>query len=58
MAGVLVATLICSDPVCAEEHEAVVGREPLDGLMCDCGCALLAVAFYELTPARAAPTSA
>jgi len=47
----LVATLICSDPACAEEHDAWVDPEAVDHLMCDCGCALVALAFSEVAPA-------
>jgi hypothetical protein len=49
--GMLVVTLVCSDRGCAAEHEAW-SPEPrdLDRLMCDCGCALVAIAYSEATP--------
>jgi hypothetical protein len=47
----LVVSLVCSDRGCAAEHEAW-SPEPrdLDRLMCDCGCALVAIAYSEATP--------
>ena len=42
--------LACSDPVCTEEQEIVVGDlEELDEFVCDCGCILvtLTVASFE-----------
>jgi hypothetical protein len=51
MAGMLVVTLVCSDRGCAAEQEAWA-PEPreLDKLMCDCGCALVAIAYWEASP--------
>jgi hypothetical protein len=48
----LCATLVCSDPGCASEHEACGELERLDALACDCGCALVALAFFDTEPAR------
>lgn len=50
------AVLICSDPGCAEELEAL-GNDPADFecLACDCGCCLQAIAFCEHVEARIAP---
>ena len=43
------ATLICTDPECAEELEGWGELEELDGLLCvSCGCQLLALGFGEL----------
>lgn len=42
--------LVCSDPACAAEREAVVADlDDLDRLACDCGCCLvtLSVALFE-----------
>ena len=51
--AMLVVTLVCSDPDCAAEQEAWA-PEPgeLDRLMCDCGCALVALEYWEATPVR------
>jgi hypothetical protein len=36
--GMLLATVICSDPDCTEEVEVSVGvLDELDGLVCECG---------------------
>jgi hypothetical protein len=45
--------LVCSDPACAAEREAVVADlEELDRLACECGCCLvtLSVALFEPLP--------
>jgi hypothetical protein len=47
MVAMLYATLICSDPDCAEELEAYGEPADLDRLACHCGCTLEAIAFYE-----------
>jgi hypothetical protein len=49
----LCAILICSDPACAEELEAL-GHGPgdFDSLACDCGCTLQAIGFFEHVEAR------
>lgn len=37
----LLARLVCSDPLCAEElEESVAGPAELDALACACGCTL------------------
>jgi hypothetical protein len=43
------ATLVCSDPACAEEFagEAATLHE-LETLLCDCGCALQIVGWPEV----------
>ena len=46
----LYATLICSDPACAEEFEAYGEPADLEHLVCDCGCTLQAIAFCEAQP--------
>jgi hypothetical protein len=45
--GVLVATLICSDPDCDEVVELWRELEELEAAICDCGCGLQAIAFFE-----------
>jgi hypothetical protein len=52
----LCAILICSDPACAEELEAL-GHAPddFDPLLCDCGCTLQAIGFCEHVEARIGP---
>jgi hypothetical protein len=45
----LYATLICTDPSCAEEFEAWGEPDEFDDLLCEtCGCALQALAFSEV----------
>jgi hypothetical protein len=46
----LYATLICSDPDCAEEFEAWGEPDDFEKLICDCGCTLEAIAFCEAQP--------
>jgi hypothetical protein len=55
----LCAILMCSDPGCAEELEAL-GHDPADfeALACDCGCTLQAIAFCEHVEARLPPVAA
>ena len=55
-APMLYAILICSDPECAEELEAL-GNDPADfeRLACDCGCTFQAIAFSEHVEARIPP---
>jgi hypothetical protein len=48
--GVLVATLICSDPDCDEVVELWGELEELEAAICDCGCGLQAIAFSEDEP--------
>jgi hypothetical protein len=46
----LYATLICTDPACAEEFEAWGEPDDLDALVCDhCGCVLQALGFCEVS---------
>ncbi len=47
-------TLICSDPECGEVEDLWRELEELEATLCDCGCALLAIAFYEGVPLLAA----
>lgn len=43
------ATIICSDPACTEEHEIAVERiDELDGFACECGHGYVLVAVAEL----------
>jgi hypothetical protein len=51
----LYATLICSDPACADEFEAYGGPDDFERLACDCGCTLQAIAFCEAQPAEIGP---
>jgi hypothetical protein len=45
----LYATLICTDPACAEEFEAWGEPDDFDALVCDhCGCVLQVLAFCEV----------
>ena len=55
----LYAVLICSDPECTEELEAL-GADPadFDVLACDCGCTFQAIAFSEHVEARIPPRRA
>jgi hypothetical protein len=44
----LYATLICTDPACAEELEGWGEPDELEALLClSCGCELQALAFCE-----------
>jgi hypothetical protein len=54
----LCAILICSDPACAEELEAL-GHAPddFDSMACRCGCTLQAIAFSEHREARIGPVA-
>ena len=48
--AMLLATIVCSDPACAEEMESVVETlDELDVLACECGhgFVLVAVAEYD-----------
>ena len=43
------ATIICSDPACTEEHEVAVERlEELEGFACECGFGFVLAAVAEL----------
>jgi hypothetical protein len=43
------ATLVCSDPACAEELAAEAATlHELETLVCDCGCALHIVGWPEV----------
>ena len=55
----LVAVMICSEPGCAEVQE-LWGEdlEELEAVLCDCGCALQAIAFCHGEVARAALAAA
>jgi hypothetical protein len=53
----LYATLICSDPECAEEFEAWGEPADFEALACQCGCTLLAIAFCEAQPASIRPAA-
>lgn len=45
----LYATLICTDPACAEEFDAWGEPDDFDALVCDgCGCVLQALGFCEV----------
>ena len=47
--AMLDATLICTDPDCAEELEAWGEPEQLEALLCvGCGCQLQALAFCDV----------
>jgi hypothetical protein len=50
---VLIATLICSDEDCAQEHD-LVAEDPaaLDTAACDCGCTLVLLAISDWSPAE------
>ena len=53
----LYAILICSDPECAEELEALGnGPADFDRLACDCGCTFQVIAFSEHVEARIPPS--
>jgi hypothetical protein len=58
-APMLYAILICSDPECPDELDAL-GNAPADfeRLACDCGCTFQAIAFSEHVEARIPPTRA
>lgn len=46
-----IVELVCSDPACAEEREALVGDlEELDELVCDCDCTLVTLAVANFEP--------
>jgi hypothetical protein len=45
----LVTIMICSDPECAEPVELWGELEELEATLCECGCALQAIAFCEGT---------
>ena len=48
----LYATLICTDPACAEEFEAWGEPHEFEAMLCEgCGCTLLALAFCEASVA-------
>ncbi|MGH2923314.1 MAG: hypothetical protein ACRDKH_04710 [Solirubrobacterales bacterium] len=43
------ATIICSDPGCDEEHEVAVERlDQLEGFACECGYGFVLAAVAEL----------
>lgn len=43
--------LVCSDPNCAAEQEAVVADlDDLDELVCDCDCCLVTLAVANFEP--------
>jgi hypothetical protein len=49
---VFIATLICSDERCADEHELVTGDlAALVDEACACGCTLVLLAVAEWEPA-------
>ena len=50
----LYATLICSDPACAEEFESYGEPADFERLACECGCTLQVIAFCEAQPAEIA----
>ena len=53
LARVLIATLICSDEDCAQEHDVVADDlDALDPAACDCGCTLVVLAISDWSPAR------
>jgi hypothetical protein len=46
---VFLATIICSDPGCTEEHEIAVERlDELEGFACECGYGFVLAAVAEL----------
>ncbi len=55
----LLATIICSDPGCTEEHEIAVDRlVQLDGFTCECGYGFVLTSVAELAePGDAHPGS-
>jgi hypothetical protein len=53
----LYATLICSDPGCAEEFEGWGDPADFDAMACECGCAVEVIAFCEYREATITPVS-
>jgi hypothetical protein len=50
---VLIATLICSDEDCAQEHDLVADDlDALDAAACACGCTLVVLTVSDWSPAE------
>lgn len=53
LARVLIATLICSDEDCAQEHDLVADDlDALDAAACACGCTLVVLTVSDWSPAE------
>jgi hypothetical protein len=48
----LYATLICSDPDCAQEFEGWGDPADFERMACECGCTVQAIAFCEYQEAE------